>query len=179
MLCVSVNAGTADHPPRPPAAPYQGQAGKLLFEFQRRSDLEYRASDSNNEVSKAVWSRAAESARKLALLYACSEDHPNPTISEEAVQWAVTFVNHQILRQIFMSSIYAAENCFHADCLKLKEKLRNETGKEMSHSKLLKRMKMDRDSFKRIIETLVEQGDISVKESKSATFKGAVYVLRE
>jgi len=165
--------------PNPPIAPYQGQAGKLLFEFQRQSDLNHRATEANDEVAKAVWSRAAENARKLALLYACSENHQQPVITEQAVQWAIDFVNHQIRRQIYMAGIYAAENSFHADCLKLKEKLRNEPGKQLLHSVLLKRMKTDKDTFRKIIETLIEQGDVLAKESTSATFKGTVYVLCE
>ena len=165
--------------PNPPVAPYQGQAGKLLFDFQRQSDLNHRAAEANDEVAKAVWSRAAENARKLALLYACSENHHKPVITEQAAQWAIDFVNHQVRRQLFMAGIYAAENKFHADCLKLKEKLRNEPGKQLPHSVLLKRMKIDKDSFRKLIETLIEQGDIRVTASISATFKGAVYVLCE
>jgi hypothetical protein len=163
--------------PNPPAAAYQGNAGKLLFEFQRQSDLNYQDTSANDEVSKAVWSRAAESARKLALLYACSENYQCPTITEASVQWAIAFVNHQIRRQIYMAGLYAAENTFHAQCLKLKEKLRNEPGRKILHSKLLKRMKIDKDTFKKLIETLVEQGDIQIQKSESATFKGTVYVL--
>jgi len=150
-----------------------------LFDFQRQSDLNHRAAEANDEVAKAVWSRAAENARKLALLYACSENHHKPVITEQAAQWAIDFVNHQVRRQLFMAGIYAAENKFHADCLKLKEKLRNEPGKQLPHSVLLKRMKIDKDSFRKLIETLIEQGDIRVTASISATFKGAVYVLCE
>ncbi len=130
-------------------------------------------------MSKAVWSRAAESARKLALLYACSENHQAPTITEASVRWAIAFVDHQIRRQLYMAGLYAAENTFHAECLKLKEKLRKSPGRQLLHSVLLKRMKIDKDTFKRLIDTLLEQGDIRVKESASTTFKGAVYVLCE
>lgn len=165
--------------PNPATAHYQGQAGKILFDFQRQSDRNHQVTEANNEVAKAVWSRAAENARKLALLYACSENHQEPTITEEAAQWAIIFVNHQIQRQLYMASIYAAENNFHADCLRLKEKLRSEPGNELAHSKLLKRMKMDRDSFRRLIETLVEQGDITIEPLDQITKKGAKYVLCE
>lgn len=164
--------------PQVPAAPYQGDAKQMLFEFQRTSDMKHRCADANDEVTKAIWSRAAESARKLALLYACSENHEQPAITEQAAQWAITFVDHQVQRQLYMASVYAAENTFHADCLKLKEKLRN-AGNELPHSILLKRMKIDRDSFRKLIDTLVEQGDVQVKDSGSSTFKGAVYVLCE
>lgn len=165
--------------PNPPAAAYQGEAGKILFDFQRQSDLMHRQTEANDEVAKAVWSRAAENARKLALLYGCSENPLEPAITEEAAQWAITFVNHQIRRQLYMAGIYAAENNFHADCLKLKEKLRNAPGKEMPHSMLLKRMKTDKDSFKKIIETLVEQADVRVESLDQVTKKGVKYVLCE
>ena len=163
--------------PNPTAAAYQGEAGKILFDFQRQSDLHHRAADAHDEVTKAVWSRAAESARKLALLYACSENHLEPAITEAAAQWAIDFVNHQIRRQIYMAGIYAAENTFHAECLKLKEKLRKSPGHMMQHSDLLRSMRIDKDSFKKLIETLFEQGDIQVESMEQVTKKGVFYKL--
>jgi hypothetical protein len=163
--------------PIPPIAPYQGQAGKLLFEFQRQSDLQHRAAEAQDEVAKAVWSRAAENARKLALLYACSENHRQPAITEQAVRWAIDFVNHQIRRQIYMAGLYAAENKFHADCLKLKEKLRQAPGRKMQHSDLLKNMRMDKDTFKKLVDTMCEQGDIQIETMEQVTKKGVFYKL--
>jgi len=163
--------------PDPPTAPYRGQAGKLLFEFQRQSDLQHRAAEAQDEVAKAVWSRAAENARKLALLYACSENHRQPAITEQAVRWAIDFVNHQIRRQIYMAGLYAAENKFHADCLKLKEKLRQAPGRKMQHSDLLKNMRMDKDTFKKLVDTMCEQGDIQIETMEQVTKKGVFYKL--
>jgi len=163
--------------PNPPVAPYQGQAGKLLFDFQRQSDLNHRAAEANDEVAKAVWSRAAENARKLALLYAYSENHQQPVITEAAAQWAIDFVNHQVRRQLFMASIYAAENKFHADCLKLKEKLRHAPGRKMQHSDLMKNMRMDKDTFKKLVDTMFEQGDIQIEPMIQVTKKGVFYKL--
>lgn len=163
--------------PSPPVAAYQGEAGKMLFDFQRQSDLNHRATEANDEVAKAVWSRAAENARKLALLYACSENPKQPILSEAAAQWAIAFVNHQIRRQIYMASIYAADNKFHADCLKLKEKLRHAPGRKMQHSDLLRSMRIDKDNFKKLIETLFEQGDIQIESMAQVTKKGVIYKL--
>lgn len=163
--------------PKEPSAEYLEEAEDILFEFQRQSDLNHRASDANNEVSKAIWSRAAENARKLALLYACSENHLLPAITNAAAKWAIEFVNHQIRRQLYMASIYAAENKFHADCLKLKEKLRNEPGHRMQHGRLLKNMHLDRETFKKLIDTLLEQGDIEIEPMPQVTKKGVVYAL--
>ena len=62
-----------------------------------------------------------------------------------------------------MAASHVAENAFHAECLKLLEKLRDAPGNELAHSVLLKRMKMDAKTFSVLIETLVQQGDIVVE----------------
>jgi hypothetical protein len=163
--------------PTPSVAEYTGSAEDILFDFQRKTDQKHRDTDLNDEAARTVWTRAAENARKLALLYACSEDYHSPRTSEKAALWATRFVTHQIQRQLFMANVYAADSDFHALCLKVKEKLRNAPHREMLHSTLLKRMKIDRDSFKRLIETLLEQEDIRKKPNTSSTFKGIVYEL--
>jgi len=165
--------------PSPRIAEYTGCAEDILFDFQRHTDQKHRDTDLNDEAARTVWTRAAENARKLALLYACSEDYRNPRTSEKAALWATRFVTHQVQRQLYMASVYAAEGDFHALCLKAKERLRNSLDKQMPHSQLLKRMKIDRDSFKRLIDTLLEQGDIRKKKNDSSTFRGIVYELCE
>ena len=65
---------------------------------------------------------------------------------------------HQTRRMLFMAASHVADNPFHAECLKLLEKLRDAPGFELPHSVLLKRMK----TFGMLIETLAQQGDIEV-----------------
>lgn len=153
--------------------------GDMLISFQQQTDREHRKCEAYNETAKTVWTRASENARKLALLYACSENPQQPIITEQAVSWALKFIQHQVRRQLYMSGIYAAENDFHANCLKLKEKLMTAKDKRLLRSVLLKRMKMDKDSFNKLIDTLIEQGDVTSIQSNSNTFKGVVYVLCE
>jgi len=163
--------------PKPQLVDYTGKAGELLFDFQRHSDVEHINADANDEVTKAIWSRAAENARKLALLRGCSENHKEPVISEQTAKWAIEFVDYQIKRQLYMAETYATDNDFHGQCLKFMEKLRNAPGQEMQHSRLLKLMKMDKDSFKRIVDTLIEQKDIRRNDLEQITKKGVKYVL--
>ena len=40
------------------------------------------------EIESAIWSRAIEKAKRLALVYACSKDHEAPLIDIDAAQWA-------------------------------------------------------------------------------------------
>ena len=61
---------------------------------------------------------------------------------------------------LFMASSHVAENPFHAECLKVAEKLRSASGRQLPHSVLLKRMKVTTRDFQGIIETLIQQGDV-------------------
>jgi hypothetical protein len=67
-------------------------------------------------MGMAIWARANEKARRLALIYACSEDHQNPVIGENAAQWAFEFVDHQTRRMLFMAGGHVSENEFDARC---------------------------------------------------------------
>ena len=63
---------------------------------------------------------------------------------------------------LFMASSHVAENPFHAECLKLTQKLRDAPGHEVPHSVLLRRMKIDAKHFTELIDTLSQRGDIAV-----------------
>jgi hypothetical protein len=49
---------------------------------------------------------------------------------------------------------------FDAECLKLLKKLRGAPGRELPHSVLLKRMKTDATTFRALIATLDQRGDV-------------------
>jgi hypothetical protein len=70
---------------------------------------------------------------------------------------------------LFMAGSHVAENPYHADCLRLIRKLQLAPDRQMSHSMLLKRMKMNAKAFQEIITTLEQQGDI---EPVSGTTQG-------
>jgi len=149
--------------PVPAIIAHTDKARRLLIETREEAEAEYaRSEEKSDSVGTTVWGRVSEQTRKLALLYAISEDHESPSIGIDAVRWASRFVMHQTRRMLFMAAGHVAENPFHAECLKAVEKLRNAPGHELPHSVLLKRMKMDSKSFGMLVETLVQQGDIEV-----------------
>jgi len=136
-------------------------AKRLLIETRLQAEAEYsKAEDGCDSVGTTVWGRVSEQVRKLSLLYAVSENHQSPRISLAAVQWASEFIMHQTRRMLFMAASHVADNPFHAECLKLMDKLCDAPGKELPHSVLLKRMKMDAKTFGMLIETLAQQGDL-------------------
>ena len=148
------------------------------------AEAEYSTAEADGDaVGTTVWGRVQEQTRKLALLYAVSADHTNPQINADAVRWATEFVMHQTRRMLFMAEGHVAENPFHGDCLKLVKKLREAPDQTLSHSVLLKRMKMDSKSFQIVVDTLMQQGDVTqthiqklTRESKlSDTWRSAWY----
>ncbi len=149
--------------PVPRTVPHTSEARDILIETRLEAEAEYaKAEGAGDPVGTTVWGRVSEHTRKLALLYAVSESHEQPQIGRAAAEWARRFVMHQTRRMLFMAHAHVADNPFHAECLKLMQKLRDAPGYELPHSVLLKRMKMDAKSFGTLVDTLVQQGDIEI-----------------
>lgn len=147
--------------PVPNIVPQSAEAIAILADHRVAAEAEYHKSESQNDtVGTTVWGRINEQARKLALLYAISENHADPLIGADAALWATEFVTHQTRRMLFMAGSHVAENPYHADCLRLIRKLQAAPDRQLPHSVLLKRMKMNAKAFYEIITTLEQQGDI-------------------
>lgn len=150
-----------DWHPEPRVVPQTEEARQILVETRLEAEAEYaRAEAAENEAGTTVWGRVSEHARKLALLYAISENHLEPQIGRAAAEWARRFVTHQARRMLFMAQSHVAENPFQAECLKFLKKLGAAPGGELSHSVLLKRMKVDAKTFHVLVTTLEQRGDI-------------------
>ncbi len=154
--------------PIPVTIPHTPEARKLLIEARKESEFEYsKAEGKKDPVGTTVWGRVSEHIRKFALIYSASENHEHPVIGKEAVLWATKFIIHQTRRMLFMAQAHVSDSQFHADCLKVIQKLGDAPNRILSHSKLLKRMKMDTRTFREIITTLEQQGDVKVVDSPS------------
>jgi len=147
--------------PKPVIVPYSDEGKRAADDFRRYADDEYgKAEDARDEVATTVWGRANENARKLALIYACSENHTTPLIGHQAVEWATAFVQHQTRRMLFMAFQHVAENPFHGECLKLLRKLRAAPDGRMSRRELMRAMHCKVNDFDQLVATLMLQGDI-------------------
>jgi len=101
------------------------EAEKMLRDFRDEADDEYSAAEDRGDApGMAIWARANEKARRLALVYACSANHIDPLITAEAADWAHRFVVHQTRRMLFMTIGHVSENEFDARCKKLVATLR-------------------------------------------------------
>lgn len=165
--------------PEPKVVPYCADALQLLVESRRACEEEYTKAESRGDpVGTTVWGRVNEHTRKLALLYAVSERHREPEIGAAAVEWAMQFAMHQARRMLYMAQGHVADNPFHAECLRFMQKLREAPDRELRHSVALKRMKMDSQMFQKLVQTLVEQGDVEPVPIKTSGRTGLLYRLR-
>ncbi|MFH1377340.1 MAG: hypothetical protein ABIH86_01140 [Planctomycetota bacterium] len=101
------------------------EAKHRLGAIQAEADERYTKAEENDDPSgMAIWARAYEKVRKLALIYAVSAQHLSPSIDTNAVNWAWDFVEYQTKRMLFMADQHVAESDFEDMCNKLIEALR-------------------------------------------------------
>jgi len=159
--------------PVPAVVEHTDDAKRVLVETREQAEAEYaKAEAAGDPVGTTVWGRVSEQTRKLALIHAVSENHETPRIGLSAAEWATRFVMHQTRRMLFMARSHVAENPFHAECLKLIEKLRDAPDRSLPHSVLLKRMKQDAKAFRDLVTTLVERGDIVIAQAQQSKHGG-------
>ncbi len=169
-----------DWHPVPRIIPHTDEAKGILIETRLEAEDEYaRAESSGDAVGTTVWGRVNEHVRKLALLYAVSENHQRPEIGRAATEWARRIVNRQTRRMLLMAQAHVADNPFHAECLKFLQKLHEALGHELPHSVLLKRMKMDAKNFIALVATLEQQGDIVIRTQSTSGRPSRFYRLAE
>jgi hypothetical protein len=172
--------GNLDHwNPQPAIVEYSDEALRMIGENRELAAAEYSAAESRSDaVGTTVWGRVNEQSRKLALIYAVSENHGQPRIGANAVGWATNLVAHQTRRMLYMAAQHVADNPFDAECLKLIQKLKAAEPHELPHSVLLKRMKIDAKRFREIIDTLEQRGEITAQRVATGGRTGLIYSLR-
>lgn len=147
--------------PKPLVVQTTPDAAEAIDHLRLMTEREYDAAEEAiDEVARTAWSRTCEHAKKLALIYACSENHIEPLIGLPAVEWATEFAMHQTRRQLYLASVHVAENPFHAECLKLLKRLSEQPEQRMQRQHLLKYMKCKAADLDQIIQTLIQQGEI-------------------
>ena len=166
--------------PTPRVVPHTDEARALLVELRKDAEQAYGEAEGRRDaVATTVWGRTSEQTRKLALLYAVSENHEEPAIGVEAVRWASRLVMHQTRRMLFMAANHAAETPFDELALRAMRKIREAPDGSLPHSVLLKRMKMDSRSFHDLIDTLVQRGDVLAESASTSGRAALTYRLAE
>lgn len=106
-----------DSHPVPIVVEQTPDARSILRQLRVHADEQYAVAEERDDAAgMAIWARANEKARRLALVYACSANHEHPLIDEPAARWAWEFVDHQTRRMLFMAVDHVSENEFDARC---------------------------------------------------------------
>ncbi len=168
----------SDQHPTPAVVEHTDRARNLLIEHRHMAEAEYaKAEQKSDAVGTTVWGRASEQTRKLALIYAISENHREPKIDVPAVEWASKFIMHQIRCMLDMASQYVAANPFHADCLKLLRMLLDAPGNQKQRQYLLHDMHIKAFDFDQIVGTLMQQEKIEPVKIRTRTKTALGYRL--
>ncbi len=172
----------ADWHPVPHCVPQTPEAEAVFRTVREQADAEYaRAEAQNDPAGMAIWARAYEKARRLALIYACSVDRENPVVTPEAAAWAGTFALHQTRRMLYMARQYASESEFDARrkrLLDVLEQWRRQHGdKWMPFWKINRKLPWSPREHEEVRDTLIQQRLIEYRVTTTRGRPGAVYRL--
>jgi len=112
--------------PTPAIVPQTDDAREILVATRLEAEAEYsRFEKANDAIGTSVWGRVSEQIRKLALIYAISANHVNPSIDRKAVEWASRLIMHQTRRMLFMAGNHVSNGEFDGLCKELIRVLRD------------------------------------------------------
>jgi hypothetical protein len=144
--------------PHPMIVPADESARNRYRNIREIADKEYAHGD---PVGMAVWARAYEKVRKLALLYACSENHKHPVITHSAADWAWAFAQHHTRRMLFMAAEHVSENEFDAQQKRVIRLIRKAGGKINRRVLTRKTQFLNHRERQDILDNLTEAGRIT------------------
>jgi hypothetical protein len=172
----------ADWHPSPKVVEASPEAGDVLRVFRQRADDQYSlAEERGDPVGMAIWARANEKARRLALVYACSANHEEPLIDVAGTRWACAFVEHQTRRMLFMIGEHVSENDFDARCKKLVVTLRKWKEKHgdawMPFWQISRKHPWSEREHEEVRTTLLNQRLVEYEERKTGGTRRRLYRL--
>jgi hypothetical protein len=164
--------------PQPQVVEATNEAKSVFRDFRLCADQRYAAAESwNDQAAMAIWARAHEKARRLALVYAASVGPAAPLVTADAATWACAFVDHQTRRMLHMASQHASESQFDARQKKVLRLIR-ESG-EMSRAELCRRTQsLSRREREDVIENLRETGQVEERITETGGRPRLSYVAR-
>ena len=153
-------------------------ASELLYTLNEKYDEKYDYYEGRNEaIPMAFWGRAFEKVCKLSMLYAISENVNAPTISVDGVRWAMSFVDFLTEQMLYMVDAYSYENPFDEKCRKVLRYIA-ESKEPIAHAALLKRSHESAETLKQIIDTLIQNGSITLNLVGEGAKTTKVYTLK-
>lgn len=164
--------------PSPVVVPATPAAADLLRQIRAEADRHYAEREAaGDQMGMALWARAAEKVRRLALIYACSQRQERPEIGEPGVAWAWRLVAHQTRRMLAMATVHVYESEFDARQKRALRAIQDAGGRlrQEQFSKALRTLPArERDE---VIANLIQTGQIVVELEESGGRPRTVYRL--
>lgn len=139
------------------------------IEAERMADME------DNPLS-TLWTRTAENANKLALLYSVSADAENPVIDMAAAKWGYDLAEFLTQRMIILIGENVATTRFHAEVLMVERAIRKAGGK-IDRSTLMRRVRMRSRDLDTVIDYAIQAHIIDIEMIKTGGRERTYYVL--
>lgn len=172
----SPGGNMSDFTPQPAMVEYTADAKQIMFSLRELADHECREGEQRNDtIATSAWGRVHEHARKLALIYAASENKEAPIIGQKAAEWGAALSTFQCSRALRVAKSHVADSEFEADALKLMGYIRHQG--TVSHKDCLRKMRMKARDFADLIGTLIDRGDVLERIEATATQPGKYYSI--
>jgi len=128
--------------------------------FQDLEDIAYNERQRCCDSEASLWTRTTEKARKLALIYACSESHKEPTVTTEAAEWACRLSEYLTRKLLHIASDWISDNPFDAKKKQVLRILKNAGSDGMSLTQICRRTRSMRSKERRdVLDSLCECGE--------------------
>ena len=165
---------------------FGGSEGEKLFQFENRLKIDYtqgakdkldkiidyefnkyeKCEEIGDEIGCAIWSRYIEMTKKMAIIYACSDNYRNPLVNERALGWADKFMLHQISSTLKSAVKYIATTKEETVINRILNMLRESGSGIVFLSEIMKKMKeLKANDIKMIIQTMTLR-DLVVYEKR-------------
>ena len=167
-----------DQHPTPSELPFTEAARRLRAESNRNLDRRWdEAKQAGDAVRTTVLARVGAIGTTLAMLYAVSENHADPKITEQAVTWGYEISTRQADRMLHQFGMHAFSNEFEQLLKRILRKLSEAPKKTLPHSKLLKASRVDARTLENVIKTLILRQEIALVQETTKGRSAAAYKL--
>ena len=164
--------------PQVQAIPETPEARALARELELEANKYYDdAYERHLDAEMAIWGRAFEKAEKLAMLHALSRSVTAPLLTPEAYRWGWEVAKFSTKRLLFMADCYVYDSEFDKEVRKVVRLLRDHDGR-MSHSRLIRACRLDKDTFRKVMDTLVEGERVVRLSEKTGQRASTFYQLK-
>lgn len=131
-----------------------------------------------DETENAVWARAIEKARRLALIYACSRDHEAPVIDDRAARWGIDFSTWSTDRFLAVAKDeVGSDDPAQQKWQKIRKVINQFTKRNQlcSRTQLIRAIKWQARELDKILDTMVQAGVIDSKSVPATNGKPITY----